>query len=55
MIINSTISYAVNGKQHVMVYTGGGQSVTSGPLGLTAEAMPPVVPGHNAIYVFALP
>ena len=28
MIMNSTISHAVNGKQHVMVYTGGGQSVT---------------------------
>jgi alcohol dehydrogenase (cytochrome c) len=55
MIINSTISYAVNGKQYVMVYTGIGQSVTSGPLGLTATAMPPAVTGHNAIYVFALP
>jgi hypothetical protein len=55
MIINSTISYAVNGKQYVMVYTGGGQSVTSGPLGVAGKAMPPAVPGHNAIYVFALP
>jgi outer membrane protein assembly factor BamB len=55
MIVNSTISYAVSGKQYVMVYTGMGQSVTSGPLGLTAEAMPPAVLGHNAIYVFALP
>ncbi len=55
MIVNSTISYAVNGKQYVMVYTGIGQSVTSGPLGLTATAMPPAVTGHNAIYVFALP
>ncbi len=55
MIVNSTISYAVDGKQYVMVYTGRGQSVTSGPLGLTADAMPPAVFGHNAIYVFALP
>ena len=55
MIINSTISYAVDGKQYVMVYTGRGQSVTSGPLSLTADAMPPAVFGHNAIYVFALP
>lgn len=55
MIVNSTISYAVNGKQYVMVYTGRGQSVTSGPLRLTTNAMPPAVFGHNAIYVFALP
>lgn len=55
MIINSTITYAVNGKQYVMVYTGGGQSVTAGPLGLTGKVMPPPVVGHNAIYVFALP
>lgn len=55
MIMNSTISYAVNGKQYVMVYTGGGQSVTSGPLAVAGSAMPPAVTGHNAIYVFALP
>ena len=55
MIVNSTIAYAVNGKQYVMVFTGIGQSVTSGPLGLTATAMPPAVLGHSAIYVFALP
>ena len=54
-IVNSTISYAVDGKQYVMVYTGQGQSVTRGPLGLTADTMPPAVDGHNAIYVFALP
>ena len=35
MVMNSTISYAVNGKQYVMVFTGEGQSVTAGPLGLT--------------------
>jgi alcohol dehydrogenase (cytochrome c) len=55
MIMNSTISYAVNGKQYVMVYTGGGQSATSGPLAVAGRAMPAAVTGHNAIYVFALP
>ena len=55
MIVNSTITYAVNGKQYVMVFTGMGQSVTSGPLALTGKAMPPAVLAHNAIYVFALP
>ena len=55
MIINSTISYAVNGKQYVMVYTGGAQSATSGPLEVAAKAMSSPVFGHNAIYVFALP
>jgi alcohol dehydrogenase (cytochrome c) len=54
-IVNSTITYAVNGKQYVMVYTGSGQSVTTGPLELTRNAMPPAVLGHNAVYVFALP
>ena len=55
MIMNSTISYAVGGKQYVMVFTGGGQSVTSGPLAVAGKSMPPAVTGHNAIYVFALP
>ena len=55
MIVNSTITYSVNGKQYVMVYTGAGQSVTTGPLGLTGKVMAPPVIGHNAIYVFALP
>ena len=55
MIINSTISYAVNGKQYIMVYTGAAQSATTGPLGLTSKVMPTPVMGHNAIYVFALP
>ena len=53
-IVSSTISYAVNGKQYVMIYTGNGQSVTS-PLELTTKVMPPPVPAHNAVYVFALP
>ena len=55
MIINSTISYAVNGKQFIMVFTGAAQSATTGPLGLTEKVMPAPVMGHNAIYVFALP
>jgi len=55
MIMNSTITYAVNGKQYVMVFTGGGQSVTAGPLALASKAVPSPVIGHNAIYVFALP
>src|SRR2546426_939384 len=55
MIVNSTISYAVNGKQYIMVYTGAAQSATTGPLGLTGNVMPAPVMGHNAIYVFALP
>jgi len=55
MITTSTISYAVNGKQYVMVFTGEGQSVSSGPLSLMQKSMPKPVHGHNAIYVFALP
>ena len=55
MIMGSTISYAVNGKQYVMVFTGEGQSVTAGPLGLTQKSMPRAVRGHNSIFVFALP
>jgi outer membrane protein assembly factor BamB len=55
MVMNSTISYAVNGKQYVMVFTGEGQSVTAGPLSLMKDYMPPAVHGHNAIYFFALP
>jgi alcohol dehydrogenase (cytochrome c) len=55
MVMNSTISYAVNGKQYVMIFTGEGQSVTAGPLSLTQKYMPKAVRGPNAIYVFALP
>ena len=40
-LINSTISYAVDGKQYVVVYTGRGQSVTAGPLRVAADTMPP--------------
>ena len=55
MIVNSTISYAVNGRQYVMVFTGEGQSVTAGPLGLTKGSTPSAVRGHNSTFVFALP
>jgi PQQ-dependent dehydrogenase (methanol/ethanol family) len=54
MIMASTITYAVNGRQYVAVMTGDGQSGTAGPLALTRNYVKPVR-GHNAIYVFALP
>jgi alcohol dehydrogenase (cytochrome c) len=54
MIMNSTITYAVNGRQYVAVMTGDGQSGTANPLRLTRGAVKPVR-GHNAIYAFALP
>ena len=54
MVMTSTISYAVNGKQYVMIFTGEGQSLTTGPLGVTGKLMPPPV-GSSGIYVFALP
>lgn len=50
-IQNSTITYAVNGKQYVAVLTGEG--LTTGSL-LTAAQIKPVR-RHNALYVFALP
>ncbi len=37
MIMTSTITYAVNGKQYVAILTGDGQSVTAGPLGSDQE------------------
>lgn len=56
MIMNSTITYAVDGKQYVMIFTGGGQSATAGPISVVdSKVMAPPVQGHNAIYVFALP
>jgi hypothetical protein len=49
----STITYGVNGKQYVAVMTGDGLLTQ----GLVKQVTPEVktVPGHNAIYVFALP
>lgn len=55
MVMTSTITYAVNGKQYVLINTGEGQSVTSGPLNLTKDAMPKPIRGHNSIVVYALP
>lgn len=53
IIQNSTITYAVNGRQYVAVLTGDGAGHTATPLRLVPEVKPPR--GHNAIYVFALP
>lgn len=53
MIMASTISYAVEGRQYVMVFTGEGQSGTAGVLSNVPSMK--TVRGHNAIYVFALP
>jgi alcohol dehydrogenase (cytochrome c) len=55
MVMVSTITYSVNGKQYLMVFTGEGQSLTTGPLRLTAKVMPPAVRHASGIYVFALP
>jgi alcohol dehydrogenase (cytochrome c) len=54
-VVTSTITYAVKGKQYVMIFTGEGQSVTAGPLLLTKDTMPQAVRGHNSVVVFALP
>ena len=53
IIQNSTITYAVNGKQYVAVLTGDGGAGTRLPLQIVPELKPPRE--HNAIYVFALP
>ena len=54
MVMVSTITYAVNGKQYVMVFTGEGQSLTNNVLTLTKDVMPTPV-RDSGIYVFALP
>jgi alcohol dehydrogenase (cytochrome c) len=51
MIQNSTITYAVNGKQYIAVFTGEGL-ITNGLI-QQAELKP--TRGYNALYVFALP
>jgi alcohol dehydrogenase (cytochrome c) len=55
MVMTSTITYSVNGKQYVLINTGEGQSVTTGPLRLTQNAMPKAIRGHNSVVAFALP
>jgi alcohol dehydrogenase (cytochrome c) len=51
-IQNSTITYAVNGKQYVAVLTGRGQ-VTGGLI--TQANIQPPPPNTNGVFVFALP
>ena len=51
VIQNSTITYAVNGKQYVAVLTGSGLT-TSSPI---SQARIKPVRTYNALYVFALP
>ena len=55
MVMTSTITYSVNGKQYVLINTGEGQSVTAGPLNLTKATMPKAIRGHNSVVAFALP
>ena len=55
MVMMSTVTYSVNNKQYVMMFTGEGQSVTGNVLALTTKVMQPPVRGASAIYVFALP
>jgi glucose dehydrogenase len=51
-IQNSTITYAVNGKQYVAVLTGRG-AVTAGLI--TQAGITPPPPNTNGVFVFALP
>ena len=53
MIVASTITYAVGGKQYVAVFTGEGQSGSRSVLDMAPSIKP--VHGQNAVYVFALP
>ena len=53
MVMTSTITYAVNGRQYVAIFTGEGQSGTRNLLEMAPSVK--TVRGHNAIYVFALP
>ena len=55
MIMASTITYAVNGKQYVAVLTGDGQSGTGNVLNNVPKLKANAVRGHNAVHVFALP
>jgi alcohol dehydrogenase (cytochrome c) len=53
MVMTSTITYAVNGKQYVAIFTCEGQSGSRSVLDMAPSIKP--VHGHNALYVFALP
>ena len=52
VVMTSTISYAVDGRQYVAIFTGAGQSGTAGVLSIAKGVK--TVRNHNAIYVFAL-
>jgi PQQ-dependent dehydrogenase (methanol/ethanol family) len=52
-VMTSTITYAVNGRQYVAVFTGEGQSGTRSVLAMAPSIK--TVHGNNALYVFALP
>jgi alcohol dehydrogenase (cytochrome c) len=52
-VMTSTITYAVNGRQYVAIFTGEGQSGSRSVLDMAPSIKP--VHGHNALYVFALP
>jgi alcohol dehydrogenase (cytochrome c) len=53
IVQNSTITYAVGGKQYIAVMTGDGMPETELPMKLAPELKTPR--GHNEIYVYALP
>ena len=48
----STITYAVDGRQYVLVMTGEGNSATRNPVEMAGLTVPR---GQNAVYVFSLP
>jgi glucose dehydrogenase len=52
-VMTSTITYAVNGRQYVAIFTGEGQSGTRSVLDMAPSIK--TVHGNNALYVFALP
>lgn len=51
-VMTSTVTYAVNGKQYIAIFTGEGQSGSRNVLDVAAIKP---VRGANALYVFALP
>jgi glucose dehydrogenase len=53
IVQNSTITYAVDGRQYIAILTGEGTGGTSSKAALVPEL--DLVRGHNAIYVFAMP
>src|SRR5262245_25398802 len=50
-VANSTITYSVNGKQYVAVFTGNGGLMA----GLVRQSGLETMPVTNGLYVFALP